>query len=187
VKTRYSTVGLAILIVVALGYLSFLTFHEMSKLYIQAEPSVRLGVVTAIGSVIAFVANNAIQSSRERRARLFESKREAYDKFFNFFTLFFHKNNTETPMSETEMMESFRNLATGIMTWGSASTINAFNQYQRHNARQDHTDMVDLFSRTETFLRALRRDLGHNDVALENLAMTKMMIRGNDHEELDQK
>lgn len=159
---------------------------EILRLYGVADSDLKLGVITAGGSALAFVINNAIQASRERRARLFEAKREAYAEFFEAFMSFFHRfgQGQETPMEE--MVQAIQSLSTEVMTWGSAETVNAFNKYQRANAVPTD-DTTELFRRTETFLRALRKDLGHSDRSLENLALTKLLLRGDEHANLDRR
>lgn len=159
------------------GYAIYLFFREIIQLYSAADAELKLGVVTAFGSALAFIINNAIQSSRERRSRLFEAKREAYGSFFAAFTSFFHKIGIGEDIAADEMVTAIQKLSTDVMTWGSAETINAFNQYQRANANSTN-DNNELFSRTEKFLRALRKDLGHGDSSLQKLALTKVLLRG---------
>ena len=173
------------LIVVLLGlWFAFEIVREIIRLYSSADADLKLGVITAVGSAFAFVLNNAIQASRERRARLFEAKREAYAKFFASFMSFFHRFARDKDVSEQEMITAIQGLATDVMTWGSAQTINAFNKYQKENATPTD-DMKKLFARTEEFLRALRNDLGHSDRSLEKFALTKLLLRGDEHEKLN--
>lgn len=178
---------LAIILILAVvafgGWLSFELIGEVLRLYRVADSDLKLGVITAGGSALTFVINNAVQSSRERRARLFETKREAYGGFFTSFTSFFHRISQGEEIPQDEMMRAIQTLSTDVMTWGSAETINAFNQYQRVNAAPAK-DQKELFLRTETFLRALRKDLGHNDASLKSLALTKLLVRGDEHDKL---
>ena len=175
--------GLFFLLVVLILIGVLFVFREILQLYGRADSDVKLGVITAVGSAIAFLANNAIQSSRERKSRLFEAKREAYARYFRFFMSIFGRLESN-PVTEDEMVAEVRAIATEIMTWGSAETINSFNAYQRNNAAGS-PNQQELFRSTEAFLRALRKDLGHDDKSLENLALTKMNLRGNEHANLD--
>lgn len=175
---------LFVLGVISLGcWFLFEVLREMLRLYGEAENDLKLAVITAFGSAMAFVINNAIQSSRERKARLFEAKREAYSGFFRSFMSFLHGAAAGQEPNQNDMVEAIQALSTDVMTWGSAATVNAFNQYQRLNA-QPTQDQQELFRRTENFLRALRKDLGHSDAALEHLALTKLNLRGDEHANL---
>ncbi|MEZ5654770.1 MAG: hypothetical protein R3E04_02600 [Sphingobium sp.] len=177
--------SLALIILIALlGWLTFEFIREVVRLYKAADPDIKLGVITATGSALAFVVNNAVQSSRERRARLFEAKREAYGDFIESFMSFFHKFALGEQVPEGDIVKTIQSLSTDVMTWGSAETVNAFNEYQRSNSSPTKDNNV-LFGRTETFLRALRKDLGHSDIALEKFALTKLLLKGDEHEKLD--
>ena len=70
------------------------------------------------------------------------------------------------------------------MVWGSASTITAFNKFIYESALNSDPNTKMVFLRTEAFLRAIRKDLGHNDGALERFALTKMIVRGDEHHKL---
>lgn len=175
----------ALLLVGILGWLSFELVREVLRLYGNAEADLKLGVITAAGSALAFVVNNAIQSGRERKARLFENKREAYDKFFEFFFSIFVSQKSGKPLTEKQLAEKFNEFTRNVMTWGSAETVNAVNEYQRSNLNVDPSDLKALFSTTEKLLRALRRDLGHSDRSLSKFGLTKLILKADEHYKLD--
>jgi hypothetical protein len=147
--------ALIVVVIIALSVWVLITVgQEMVSLYQAADSDLKLGFMTASGSVIAFIINNAVQSSRERRARLFEAKRQAYGEFLDRFTSFFHRTALGQKVPEQDMIEAIQGLTRDIMTWGSAPTVNAFNLYQRVSV-VPADDQNELFSRTEQFLRAL--------------------------------
>lgn len=174
------------LIVVGLGlWLSFIFGRELLSLYSTAEPEVKLGVMTASGGALAFLISNAVQSSRERRARLFEAKREAYGEFFEAFPRIFEDAESDLKLGEEEMLNVIKSLRVNVMTWGSAPTVNAFGKFMRENASDTDVSPRQLFLRTEEFLRALRKDLGHDDATLDSFALTKLILHGSEHHTLD--
>lgn len=173
-----------VIIAIALGlWVAFEFVREILRLYGRADPDVKLGVITAVGSALAFVINNAVQASRERRARLFESKRLAYDQFFQFLFALFGAQRKGEAVEDEENVENFQEFTRSVMTWGSAETVNALNKYQKDGllAEGDH---VKTFENMERLLRALRKDLGHSDGRLEKLALTKLILRAEEHEKL---
>jgi hypothetical protein len=176
---------IALIFFALLAWGTFEILRELLRLYGRADANLKLAVMTAAGSAIAFVANNAIQSARERKAQLFEKKREAYDKFFQFFHSIFSRQKTGNPVSQKEIIESLQDFTKSIMTWGSADTINSFNEYQRTNQNIDPNDLPLLFGTTEKFLRALRKGLGHSDTSLEKLALTKLIVKADEHHKLE--
>jgi hypothetical protein len=181
-KATYILAGLICLAVLALIGVAF---GEIYSLYMRADANVRLGVLTAFGSAAAFVINNVIQNARERRSRLFEAKREAYSTFFRFFMSIFHRSDTENPVAEQDIVQALRDLSTTLLTWGSPDAIKAFNSFARQSALNPSAEGYELYSRAENFLRALRKDLGHADSSLDKLALTKLIVRGDEHHKLD--
>lgn len=181
---RFLTNLFAVVIVLAIGWISIEIILEVLRLYGIAESDVKLGVMTAGGSALAFVINNAVQASRERKARLFESKREAYGHFFKAYMSFFHRMSTGEKVETEEMVRSIQSLSRDVMTWGSAETVNAYNKFQQENAKPTDDNRIP-FSRNEEFLRALRKDLGHKDGALDKFALTKMILKAEEHKGLN--
>jgi hypothetical protein len=176
---------IVLIIAAIVGYLGYKFFLEVWALYNQADSNVKLGMLTATGSAVAFITSNAINSSRERKARLFESKRDAYNEFFDFFFSLFKnvKNGTDYP--EDEMVEKVSKFTRGVMTWGSAKTVNAVIEWQKQSENLDGKNIKSIFLVTENLLRALREDLGHSDSTLKDFALTKLILKADEHHKLD--
>jgi hypothetical protein len=164
------------------GAAVYAAISEVAHLYAKADSQLKLGVITAFGSAIAFIINNAIQSSRERKAKLFESKRVAYENFFQLFFSMFHAQKMGTPLSEHEIFTEFHDFVKAVMVWGSSDTIKAVLEFQRvASGGLQAADGTALFSPVENLLRALRKDLGHSDASLKKLDLTKLIVRFEDH------
>lgn len=175
---------LLVIIVVFMGlWLVFELLREILRIYGRADADVKLGVLTAAGSALAFVINNAVQASRERRARLFESKREAYDRFFQFLFSIFEAQRKGQEFEDENAVDNFQDFVRSVMTWGSAETVNAVNQYQQQSLAA-LGNFQNSFIATERLLRALRKDLGHSDNQLKNFALTKLLLKAEEHEKL---
>lgn len=181
---RIFHIAAAALILGGMVVATWFAVSEFVSLYGKADPNLKLGVITALGSGAAFLWNNLHQSRRERQARLFENKREAYDHFFEFFFSIFAAQKSGKPLDEGALAEKFGVFTRNVMTWGSAPTINAVNRYQVESLRATGGDMTTLFKPTEDLLRALRKDLGHSDSALERYALTKLILRAEEHHKL---
>ncbi len=67
-----------------------------------------------------------------------------------------------------------------LLVWGSAETINAFNEWQRFAAGSD-LDPRKVNFHIDKILRAMRRDLGHEDFMMENRGLMKLFVKGSDH------
>lgn len=180
---RKSVIAIGFLFIALALWLIYQLSIEVSEIYGKADADTKLGVLTATGSAAAFILNNMVQSSRERKARLFESKREAYDRFFSFFFSLFTAQRSGAELETEATVQNFQEFTRSVMTWGSAETVNALNHYQRA-AEAAQENPIAIFTHTETLLRALRKDLGHSDSRLENLALTKLILKGDEHHKL---
>jgi hypothetical protein len=76
-----------------------------------------------------------------------------------------------------------RDTVKDVMVWGSANTINEYNKFIRTTASQP--EGLAIFPVVETLLRALRKDLGHNDQKMEKFGLTKLIVKGDEHGALD--
>jgi hypothetical protein len=150
----------------------------------SANDSVRLGTATALISVAALLYNNARQQAREIKSRQFAEKRQAYQKFFDVMFDVFAAQRSGQEISQEETIERIHGFVKEVMIWGSADTINQYNSYIRGVATPLPDGDLRIFSNMENLMRSLRRDLGHNDRVLERLGLTKLLIRGEEHDRL---
>lgn len=154
-------------------------------LFLQASATVQLGAITALISVIAFLYNNHHQQNREIKSRQFAEKRQAYQKFFDLMFDIFDAQRTGTPLEDTVVIQRMGLVVKEIMVWGSADTINQYNAYMKTAQSTDSAEYGHAIKNMEALMRALRRDLGHNDRALDKLALSKLLIKADDHDKLD--
>jgi|GEM_PF-2222072 len=152
---------------------------------LEASTNVKLGVLTAAVSVFAFVYNNARQQAREIASRHFSEKREAYRKFFDLMFAMVASQGNGEPIPEKETISRMREVAKEIMIWGNADTINAYNDFLVYSATQPSGDPKAIFGIIEELLRNMRKELGHSDSRLKNLALTKLLVKGDEHHNLD--
>ncbi|WP_147454311.1 hypothetical protein [Sphingomonas sp. PP-F2F-G114-C0414] len=157
--------------------------HVSIDLFIAAPATVRLGVLTAAVSVLTFVFNNSRQQTREINSRQFSDKREAYQKFFDFLFEIFSAQKKGIEHSDDDLIERMHNITKGLMVWGSARTINQYNQFMR-NAINPPENPLDQFRNVESLLKAFRQDLGHDDRKLEAFGLSKLILKADEHDKL---
>jgi len=177
---RWLSIVAGIAIVVAAGWAAY----TLISLFLSAEDPLRLGVLTAAVSVIALIYNNARQQVREIKSRHFVEKRQAYQKFFDFLFEMFSASRKGQRLDESQMVDKMQAIVKEIMIWGSAETINEFNSFVRATANPPAEGVPGIFGIVERLMRSLRRDLGHNDRKLEHLGLTKLLIKGDEHDKL---
>jgi hypothetical protein len=158
--------------------------YQLITLFVDASSNVKLGVLTASVSVIALLYNNARQQTRDISSRHFSEKRAAYQQIFDF--LFDSMKDTDSIDASAENVEKMRTITKSVMVWGSADTINSYNEFLRFSSTNAISEgggelPLELFSRMENLLKSMRNDLGHSDSKLNKFSLVKLFIKGDEH------
>lgn len=171
----------AIVLIIAAGWL----VYTGCALLLKASVTAKLGVLTASVGVVTFIYNNNRQQIREIKARQFNEKRQAYQKFFDFMFDIFSAQRSGVAISEADMIDRMHLITKDLMVWGSADTINQYNEFMRQSAAPQPEGSLTIFKHVETLMRSFRRDLGHNDRKLENMGLSKLLLKAEEHGKLD--
>ena len=159
--------------------------RELGHLYTASGTEFKLGLLTAVLSAAGLIWSVLYQKRRELEALQFERKREAYSAFFNFlFEILKANDEGVDPLADPDMKDKWRDLTKQMMIWADATTINAFNFFQRESLAPTD-DLKVTFDRVERLMRAFRRDLGHRDRRLERFGLTKLIVKGDEHHKMD--
>lgn len=119
---------------------------------------------------------------RETVARHFIEKKNAYGDFINFICKISERKN-QGKNSFQEMVNKTETFKRALITWGGKDIIDAYNRYTR-TANPATTDK-DLFLLVDDLLRAIRKDLGHNDSKLKRGELVGMFLDNESKEKLD--
>ena len=171
-------VAVAILLALAGGFLAVSAF-------VVAGSTVQLGIVTAIISVVAIIYNNSRQQDREIKARQFSDKRAAYQKFFDFLFEMMGMQRSGGTLSDEQAIDRMQEIVKDLMIWGSAESINQYNLFIRASIDQSPDNPQKLFENVEALMRSFRKDLGHRDSTLPKLALTKLLLKADEHDKLN--
>ena len=153
-------------------------------LFVAANDTVKLGIITAIISVSALLYNNSRQQAREIKSRQFSDKKQSYQKFFDLMIDVLSAERTGRIIPQAEMLERTQSFVKDLMIWGSPETINQYNSYVRDSLNLAQSGDPGVFTSMEALMRSLRRDLGHDDRKLEILGITKLLIKAEEHKNL---
>jgi hypothetical protein len=178
---RIIGVFLALLLVGGAAYFAYWAAKEILRLYSEAGSDFKLGLLTALISLVGVVWSVIYQRRKELLALQFDRKREAYGVFFDLLFDFIDANKSGLdPMDDPTFQTKWTDLTKRMMIWGGAKTINAFNAFQAagHVAGDD---IKSTSNQVEKLMREFRVDLGHNDSQLKPFALTKLMVRGDEH------
>ena len=186
-----SVVAYVVLIALSVGAVLLLwkavpwIVHEVYGLYNRSGVEFRLGLITAVLSTAGVVWSVLSQRHKETEALRFERKRDVYSDFFDLLFSFVAANEDDIDLSnDLQTRVRFREITKKMMIWASPQTIDAFNKFVSDGAHAA-TSEGETFKRVETLMRQFRRDLGHNDRRLKKFALTKLVVRGDEHYKFD--
>ena len=183
IKKAGQAVGISTAVALVLG--AIWMAYIGTSLLVQATVTAKLGVLTAAVAVATFIYNNNKQQIREIKARQFAEKRAAYQKFFDLLFKIFAAERSENPLTENDMIDSMHQITKNFMIWGSADTINQYNEFTRQSSNQNPDDHLKIFDNVERLMRSFRKDLGHNDRKLEKLGLSKLLLKAEEHHKID--
>jgi hypothetical protein len=142
---------------------------------IQAEPAVVGAVATAALGVVGV----AWQQRQSEKARLREAHRDRVTPAYHeLLKLVWQQANPTTQQPPEEVEEFMRDLKARQLVLGAPKEmIEAFNRWERDaKAAQEADDSVALAFAWEELLRAMRRDLGHDDSGMERGELLRVFM-----------
>jgi hypothetical protein len=184
----------AIGFILLLGAIVFL-FFVFSKNLLQTDPSISAAIIGVIGLLGAGIWSNYSTRNREINSRHFLEKKEAYLKFIDamFNALQLEKSKDEPSKRDNEknklkmldqLLISFKK---ELIIWGSQDVIAAMQTFQDNSslANKDTQDKhQDILFIVDDLLRAMRKDLGHNDYCMKRGAICAMVLTAEDRRKL---
>ncbi len=127
---------------------------------------------------------------REIAARHFIEKKNAYTEFINFICKLSsqsNQKNQKNQISEKEMINQIEKFKRVLITWGSADTIDAYNNYTRTSGKtvSDEDKETHVLFLMDDLLRNIRKDLGHDNAGLNSGELIGIFLNDESKEKLD--
>lgn len=154
----------------------------------EADANVKAGIIGLLGMFLAAILTNFFTRRREINARHFSEKREAYAKFIDIVFSIVSSINSGRNLSEQSLANKIMGFKKELMVWGGPEVIQSWNDFEIQSEKVSE-DPKDILSAVERLLRAIRKDLGHDDrrlkfgslLGLLMLAKDKKVLYGNDN------
>ena len=131
-----------------------------------ADANVQASIVGLFGVFVTGLVTNVYTRRREINARHFSEKREAYGKIIDIVVEAMSSAKSgksgRTKNLENKMIACKKEL----MIWGGSEVIQLWNKFELESAKES-TAPNNVLGLLEKVLRALRKDLGHDDHSLE--------------------
>ncbi len=162
------------------GYVLFLALVALAGWgfveAVQADPA----VVGSIGVAVAGALGVAWQQRQAEKARLREARRDRIRPiYYDLLGVVFRKlGEGKSDTSDAGAEEFFRDLKARQLTLGASSEmVQAFNGWAHatEEAQKEKNDLEAVLA-WEVLLRAIRRDLGHEDSDLPPLELLRLFI-----------
>ena len=154
----------------------------------EADANVKAGIVGIVGVLLAGVLTNFFTKRREINARHFSEKREAYGKIIDIIFDIILSTKSGESQPDNALMNKMMGFKKELMVWGGSEVIQSWNEFEMESERVNG-DPKKVLAKVESVLRAIRKDLGHDDhqlkfgslLALLILAEDKKILLGSDN------
>ena len=145
----------------------------------EADANVKAGVVGVLGVFLAAILTNFLTRRREINARHFLEKREAYGKIIDivFDIISSTKSGQKTP--EKTLLNKMMGFKRELMVWGGPEVIQSWNEFEMES-ESANSDSQRILAAMERVLRAIRKDLGHDDRRLKFGSLFGLLIVAKD-------
>ncbi len=191
----FTVVVLVISIAIAIAIIYLLIWFIYAN-WAEFEPNTIATVFTGLVVIIGYYQTK----KREIEARHFTKKRKAYTDFITILSEVLKAEQRDTPITPEELLQAMYNFRREMIIWGGTDTINAFDNYISVSEAEAEAEAVAVAEaeaeavaeaelNTETkpeplatliamdnLLRAMRKELGHNDRTLDKGAVVGMFL-----------
>lgn len=147
-----------------------------------ADSSIKAGLIGIFGALSVGGVAHYQTKKREIVARHFENKREGYTHVINLIFDIIRSVKKGEELGEDNILKKIIPFKKALIVWGSPEIIEAWNRFEQISEKDPSSEM--MFEEMENILRAIRKDLGHDDSQLTFGSITKLLIIAEDKEKL---
>lgn len=168
------TIGLAVVLVAALAWLSWLFVVSLQA----SDPSIKAGLIGLFGVLTVAIFTHYQTKKREIDARHFAEEREGYRHIIDLIFDSVMAVKQDKPIEEGDMLQKMIPFKKALIVWGRSEIISAWNNFEIQSATNPTPS--EMIAEMENVLRALRKDLGHNDTQLRMGSLSALILRAQD-------
>ncbi|MDK9720879.1 MAG: hypothetical protein OEL53_06810 [Rhodospirillales bacterium] len=160
----------AILVFILFLWLLFVFISNFS----QTDSNVKAGLIGFLGAITAGLITHYQTKKREVSARLFIEKREGYRHLVDLIFELLLASKRQRTLTEDEMLEKMIPFKKALFFWGEASAISAWNSFEMNFGKGLAAE--EILHEIEKVMRAIRKDLGHDDNLLPNGQLIALIL-----------
>ena len=151
----------------------------------EADANVKAGIIGILGVLLTAILTNFFTRRREINARHFSEKREAYGKIINIVFDAMASTKSGKKLPDKALVNKMMEFKKGLMIWGDPEVIESWNKFEMESGEgQSRNDSRIIFVAMEHVLRAIRKDLGHDDRRLKFGDLCRLIIVAEDKEKV---
>ena len=141
---------------------------------LEADANIKTSVIGFIGAIAVASFTHYQTKKREISSRHFANKRESYMEFIDLIFEMMKATKENRVTSQKKMIDKMFAFKKSLMVWGGPEVIAEWNSFElKANKQQSVTETMQIF---ENILRAIRKDLGHDDNALPPGSLVALII-----------
>ena len=147
----------------------------------NADPNVRSALLAAIGMFLVGIWSHRQIKKREIDARHFVHKRDAYMQFMDLFFKLMRGQRLKKTTKDSQLVDSLSTIKKHLMIWSGPEMLDAWEKFEDETQESvSNPDPKDVLVRFDNLLRAIRKDLGHDDTLLAPGALVSMILKSED-------
>ena len=151
---------------VLVGAIVWLGWEFLSVIQ-DADTNVKAGIFGSLGAFLIAIWTNYYSRQREVLARHFSDKRESYEELIDLLVSVMQSTKQERPIQQDVLLEKMYKFKKSLMVWGSPEVIQEWIRFEMDSGDESRTPL-EMIQSTERVLKAMRKDLGHNDRKLKS-------------------
>lgn len=176
------TILLGFLLLGAIGFSLWIFIRGL----LEADPGISAAVIGVIGVLTAGIWSHYSARRREINSRHFIEKKNAYLHLINLIFDLFIASKKDSAITETQIQERLLEFKREFMVWGDQNVIEALAIYENKSTallKQEHQpDTTEQLLIVDDLLRAIRKDLGHDDARLKRGSLVGMLLKAEERD-----
>lgn len=144
----------------------------------SSDSNIKAGLIGLFGMLTAALITHYQTKKREINARHFGDKRTGYMHMIDLlFDLIIAVKKGEE-LSEDKLLDKIMPFKKALIVWGSPQVIDAWNHFELES--ESGLAPEQMLREMESILRAIRKDLGHDDSTLKFGSLWALMLVAKD-------
>lgn len=171
-------IAVPLLIVAFLGFGTYLLIaaiiDKLNSINTDVGKAIIAGTATVIISVLSLVVGKIWEQKIKDKQDIRQKKIPVYEEqVAAIFSLLFAEKCGEDKPTDQQIIKAFSGFTQKLIIWGGPTVIKAWSDFR---LGADPTNTAQFFGKWQTFLMALRQDIGNSNSNLEGGDLMRLFI-----------